>query len=92
MTKKHELGGWGGYKACGRREGTLMWRNRVVYFYRMAQLVVVVGPAAPPPLPPSSVLGKRPRCSAATSRCCTGASFEIEARTHVGWEQAQMAG
>lgn len=67
MTKKHELGGWGGYKACGRREGTLMWRNRVVYFYRIAQLVVVVGPDAPPPDPLSSMPGTSPRRFAAAS-------------------------
>ncbi len=67
MTKKHELGGWGGYKACGRREGTLMWRNRVVYFYRMAQLVVVVGSDAPPPDPLSLMKGILTRRFAATS-------------------------
>ena len=26
-------------QACMRRDATLMWRNRVVYFYRCAQLV-----------------------------------------------------
>lgn len=41
--RRYELSLWGGMKACGRREATLMWRNRVVYLYRVAQLVFVVG-------------------------------------------------
>jgi len=44
-TARHELSLWGGIKACGRREATLMWRNRVVYLYRLAQLVFVAAVA-----------------------------------------------